>query len=279
MTHHIRAARWTEQDPVAAVIAGALQPTPLAAWLVPDEEQRGRVLTDVARIWVEHALFFGDVYVAAGRATDLAAAAVGFHRLGPIPPPRKYTTRLATAAGPHAERFLALDDIIGSRQPAYAHYYLACLAVLPTHQRAGRGRALLAHLRSRTDLLDLPSWTVTLPAGQHLLARSGYDTTQATAQVSTGVIVHAMSRDQHKRSGTPSPSARLADAPTPLPPVCPVSPPATGQPAPTPDVTTPGMTTASDPSPVLTTVAQATGDRPTQPGPPPADVEENHESL
>lgn len=232
MTHHIRAARWREQDSVAAVIAWALQPTRLAEWLVPDEEQRGRVLTDVARIWVEHALFFGDVYV----TTDLAAAAVCFHRLRPLPPPVKYTTRLATAAGPHAERFLALDDIIASRQPTHAHYHLAYLAVGPPHQRAGRGRALMAHVRSRIDLLDLPSWTVTLPDGQHLLAQSGYDTTQATVEPSTGVTMHPMSRSPRQRSGTSPPSARLANSTTSPPPALPVTPPpATGPPAPTAD--------------------------------------------
>ncbi len=56
----IRAARWADKYPVAALIADALQPSPLAAWLVPDPQQRRQVLTDVAAIWVEHAMFFGD---------------------------------------------------------------------------------------------------------------------------------------------------------------------------------------------------------------------------
>ncbi|MEU9505376.1 GNAT family N-acetyltransferase [Micromonospora sp. NPDC048170] len=230
MTHHIRAARWVEKDVVAAVIAEALQPTPLAAWLVSDEEQRGRVLTDVASIWVEHAMFFGDVYV----TTDLAAAAVCFHRFRPLPPPVKYTARLAIAAGPHAERFIALDDIIASRQPTHAHYHLACLAVRPTHQRAGRGRALLAYLRSRIDRIDLPSWTVTLPAGQHLLAQIGYETDHAVVRVIDSATMHPMSRSPHQHGETPSPPpARPADSTT-SPPARPVAPPpATRPPAPT----------------------------------------------
>lgn len=261
MTHHIRAARWREQDSVAAVIAEALQPTPLAAWLIPDEEQRGRVLTDVTKIWVEHALFFGDIYV----TTDLAAAAVCFHRLRPIPPPGKYPTRLATAAGPHAERFLALDGIIASRQPTHAHYHLAYLTVRPTEQKSDRGRALLAHLTSRADRLDLPSWTVTLPAGQHLLAQSGYDTTQTTVQASTGVTMHPMSHSPRQRSGTPSPSARLTDPTTPPPPARPVTPsPATGPPAPTPDAastaTTPAVRAASTVTVLDTPATRAVSD-------------------
>ncbi|MEU8091671.1 hypothetical protein [Micromonospora chalcea] len=111
--HHIRAARWREQDIVATVIAEALQPTPIAAWLIPDHEQRGRVLADVAAIWVEHAMFYGDVHI----TSDLTAVTICFHQYGPVPPPADYPTRLATAAGPHAERFRLLDNIwtVGNR--------------------------------------------------------------------------------------------------------------------------------------------------------------------
>ncbi|MEW2385593.1 GNAT family N-acetyltransferase [Micromonospora sp. NPDC047707] len=199
MTHRIRAARWVEKDHVAAVIAEALKPTPIAAWLVPDEEQRCRVLTDVAGIWVEHAMFYGDVHV----TSDLTAATVCFHRYRPLPPPASYTTRLATAAGPHAERFLALDDIIASRQPTEAHYQLAYLAVRPTHQRSGRGRALMDHLRRRLDLIGLPSWTLTLPGGEHLLARFGYEAEPAITPSVAGLKMHPMIRGTHRYGARP----------------------------------------------------------------------------
>lgn len=47
---HIHAARSTDKDQIAALIADALHPSPLAAWLVPDPEQRQKVLTDVVAI-------------------------------------------------------------------------------------------------------------------------------------------------------------------------------------------------------------------------------------
>ncbi|MFI7510528.1 GNAT family N-acetyltransferase [Micromonospora aurantiaca] len=206
MTHHIRAARWRERDIVAAVIAEALQPTPIAAWLVPDEEQRGRVLTDVATIWVEHAMFYGDVHV----TTDLNAAVVCFHRYGPVPPPANYSTRLATAAGPHTDNFLALDEVIASRQPAEAHYQLAYLAVRPTHQRAGLGRRLMEHLRSRLDLIDLPSWALILPAGEPLLAQAGYKADHAIVRPTGGVTVQPMSRRPGQRGETATTALRPA---------------------------------------------------------------------
>ncbi|MFJ1542321.1 GNAT family N-acetyltransferase [Micromonospora chalcea] len=194
MTHQIRAARWREQGIVAAVIAEALHPTPIAAWLVPDEEHRRRVLTDVAAIWVEHAMFYGDVHV----TSDLTAATVCFHRYGPVPPPANYATRLATAAGPYAEKFRALDDIMDSRQPTKAHYHLAYLAVRPTHQRTGLGRALTKHLRNRLDLIDLPSWTLTLPAAEHLLTQAGYEAEPAITPSVDGLKMHPMIRGTHR---------------------------------------------------------------------------------
>ncbi|GIJ30380.1 hypothetical protein Vqi01_55420 [Micromonospora qiuiae] len=207
MTHRIRAARWVEKEHVAAVIAEALQPTPIAAWLVPDQEQRGRVLTDVAAIWVEHAMFYGDVHV----TSDLTAATVCFHRYRPLPPPASYTTRLATAAGPHADNFLALDDIIASRQPTEAHYHLACLAVRPPHQRTGLGRTLMHHLRSRLDLIELPSWTLTLPTGRHLLAQAGYTADHhAIVRPADGVTLQPMTR----RCGQRGETATTAHRPT-----------------------------------------------------------------
>lgn len=109
----IRAARWADKDDVAALIAEALHPNPLAAWLVPDGEQRRQVLADVVGIWVEHALFFGDVHL----TDDLTAAVVGFHRYRPIPPPVNYRIRLADTAGAHADRFDLLDSMLSTRQP------------------------------------------------------------------------------------------------------------------------------------------------------------------
>ncbi|MEU7171573.1 GNAT family N-acetyltransferase [Micromonospora tulbaghiae] len=204
MRHQIRAARWREQGIVAAVIGEALHPTPIGAWLVPDEEHRRRVLTDVAAIWVEHAMFYGDVHV----TSSLTAATVCFHRYGPLPPPANYATRLATAAGPYAEKFRALDEIMDSRQPTKAHYHLAYLAVRPDHQRTGLGRALTEHLCSRLDLIDLPSWTLTLPAGEHLLAQGGYEAHHAIERPTDGVTLQPMSRRPAQRDETASAALR-----------------------------------------------------------------------
>ncbi|AYF30442.1 GNAT family N-acetyltransferase [Micromonospora tulbaghiae] len=170
MDTRIRVARWADITPIAALAAEALHPAPLGKWLVPDPALRRQVLADVLVIWVEHAMFFGDVQV----TDDLTAAAIAFHRYRPIPPPANYPTRLADAAGGHADRFATLDTLLAEKQPTEPHYHLALFAVAPAYQRTGRGTALLAHHRSRLDRIDLPSWTTIPAAGEPLLTRYGY---------------------------------------------------------------------------------------------------------
>lgn len=200
----IRAARWTDRQAVAALIADTLHPSPLGAWLVPDAAQRRRVLTDVVAVWVEHAMFFGDVHL----TDDLTAAIVGFHRYRPIPPPANYPTRLVEAAGSQAERFTALEGLIAQQQPTEPHYHLALLAVSPTRQKAGCGSALLGHHRTRLDRIELPSWTTVPAEAERLLTRYGY-TLRPPLTVPNGPSLRPMRRNPHHASRTmPTNSAR-----------------------------------------------------------------------
>ncbi|GAA2183421.1 GNAT family N-acetyltransferase [Micromonospora lupini] len=183
----IRAARWADKDHVAALIADALHPSPLATWLVPDRAPRRRILTDVLGIWVEHAMFYGDIHL-----TD-AAATVGFHRYRSIPPPANYQMRLADAAGPHTDRFDILDRSIAEARPTEPHYELAFLAVRPSDQGTGHGSAILAHHRSRLDHVNLPSWTSTTSA-RSLYSRHGY-TPRPPIILPGGPTLHPMRRN------------------------------------------------------------------------------------
>ncbi|MGY4912561.1 N-acetyltransferase [Micromonospora aurantiaca (nom. illeg.)] len=177
------------------MITDTLHPSPLAGWLVPDAAQRRRVMTEVVAVWVEHAMFFGDVHL----TDDLTAAIVGFHRYRPIPPPANYPTRLAQAAGAHAERFTALDGLIAQQQPTEPHYHLAMLAVSATRQNTGHGHALLSHHRTRLDRIDLPSWTTVSAETQHLYARYGY-TPRPPLTLPDGPSLRPMRRNPHHAS-------------------------------------------------------------------------------
>lgn len=191
----IRAARWEDKNDIATLIADAVNPGPLADWLVSDPEQRRQLLVNVLAIWVEHAMFFGDIHV----TDDLTAATVGFHRYWPIPPPSNYRVRLADAAGAHCDRFDLLNSLLSTRQPTSPHYHLAFMAVRQSAQRVGVGAALLAHHRDRLDSIDLPSWTTTPTGREHLLARYGY-TPQPTITLPDGPTLYPMRRNARNSS-------------------------------------------------------------------------------
>ncbi|MCT2276989.1 N-acetyltransferase [Micromonospora chalcea] len=193
----IHAARWADKDLVAALIADALHAGPLAQWLVPDPTYRRRILTDVAVIWVEHAMFFGDIQI----TDDLSAAAMGFHRYRSIPPPPNYRSRLADAAGPHARQFELLDHILTQVRPTEPHYHLAVLAIPPAAQRRGVGAAMLTHHESRLDRIDMPSWTETIHGGQDVYRRYGYLPRPALT-LPDGPVLAPMRRNPHPKRGS-----------------------------------------------------------------------------
>lgn len=202
----IRAARWTDKEEVVALIADALHPTPLAAWLVSDPPQRHQVLADVVGIWVEHAMFFGDIHL----TDDHTAATVGFHRYRPIPPPTNYRIRLTDAAGTYADRFDLLDSLLSTRQPTEPHYHLTIVAVRPSVQKGGHGSALLAHHRSRLNRIHLPSWTTVLSGQEQLLTRYGY-TARPSISLPDGPTLQPMRCNTYRSSAMPMNPARPAD--------------------------------------------------------------------
>ncbi|MGC5322741.1 N-acetyltransferase [Micromonospora arida] len=190
----IRAARWADKDHVAALIADALQLSPLATWLIPDPGPRRRILTDVLDIWIEQAMFYGDIYL----TDDATAATVGFHRYRPIPPPANYPTRLDDAAGAHADRFDLLDRLLAKQRPTEPHYHLAFLAAQPIARGSGHATALLNHHCSRLDHVNLLSWTSTTADAQSMHIRHGY-TPQPTINLPEGPAICPMRRNPATR--------------------------------------------------------------------------------
>ncbi|MBF5029191.1 MULTISPECIES: hypothetical protein [unclassified Micromonospora] len=160
-------ARWCDIGRIADLVAEALAPTALAAWLVPDTSRRLPVLAAVARIWTEHALLFGDAFL----LPDGSAATVWFHRYRPIPAPHRYADRLAGAAGPDEDRFRRLGAELAARRPAEPHNHLALLAA----PRGGATQALSSAQR-RMDTLSLPTYAHPCAGEQteELLRRHGY---------------------------------------------------------------------------------------------------------
>jgi hypothetical protein len=170
-------ARWCDIGHIADLVAEALSPTALAAWLVPDTQRRTAVLAAVARIWTEHAMLFGDAFL----LPDGTAATLWFHRYRPIPAPHRYADRLAAAAGPDEERFLRLDEALAVRRPAEAHNHLALLAA-PGPAATRRAAAVLVGAQRWMDTLSLPTYAeVFTETDRDLFRQHGYTDREAFA--------------------------------------------------------------------------------------------------
>ncbi|WP_208648629.1 hypothetical protein [Micromonospora inaquosa] len=65
-------ARWCDSGDIAKLVADSLHTSAVAGWLVPDEDRRRSMLNAVSRIWIEHALLFGEAFLLG----DRSAAAV-----------------------------------------------------------------------------------------------------------------------------------------------------------------------------------------------------------
>lgn len=172
-TIEITMAGVADAPQVAQLIATAFHDLAVAAWLVPDPQQRADILAANFRIWVDHALAHGQIH----HADHGGAAAVWFPRdpAAPLPPPAAYERRLAAACGEATERFQHLDDLFDQHHPQAAHHHLAFLAVHPARQRHGLGTALLRRHHRRLDAFNLPAYLeATSQGSRDLYQRHGY---------------------------------------------------------------------------------------------------------
>ena len=149
----VKRARWRDIDWIVDLVTATVAPTTLGVWLVPDERRRPAVLAAAARIWIEHALLFGDAFL----LSDGAAATVWFHRYRPIPPPPRYDERIEDACGEYVVRFRWLDRILAARRTQEPHNHLAILAAPPDADRAVQAAAVLTGSHRLMDNLGLPT--------------------------------------------------------------------------------------------------------------------------
>ncbi len=188
--YRVARAAWAQIDSLAELIADAYGDLPLLYWLAPDPHRREAVLAGYARIWVEHALFHGEVEV----LTDRSAVAVWIHRSRPLPPPASYTQRRAAVCGVNTVRFEELDHLLDARHPAERHQQLVFLAVVPEKRGAGRATDLLDWHHTGLDATGVAAFThAPSEAARKLYARHGY-TERGTLRLPDGSTTTSMWR-------------------------------------------------------------------------------------
>jgi GNAT superfamily N-acetyltransferase len=159
-------------EPLAHLIAEAFHGLAPSRWLIPEADERFRILPAYFRLMLDHAVAQGEVQTVIGGA----AAAVWFDETaGTLPEPPEYGARLAEACGRWTERFQLLDGLLARHRPARPHHHLAFLATRPGLQRAGLGTALLRHQHRHLDRYAIPAYLeAASAASRSLYLRLGY---------------------------------------------------------------------------------------------------------
>ncbi len=161
-----------EAGMVADLIGEAFLRLEPSQWLVPDMDERARVLPANFRIYVDLAMDHGEVHVTA----DRSGAAVWFPRDRPLPEPEDYESRLAAACGKWVDRFRVLDALFAAHHPSQPHHHLAHLAVRPERHGQGIGSALLRHHHAFLDRHGMAAYLeASDPRSRDLYLRHGYE--------------------------------------------------------------------------------------------------------
>lgn len=202
LRREIRHATAADAVATAELIAVAFHGLDVSAWLVPDPAARLRPLIDDFRIWVDHALTYGEIHlideVLEGNNRFPIAAAVWFPQLsGPTPPPEDYDARLAAACGPATPRFHVLDEMFADSHPeSFPQHYLAYLATRPGWQSGGLGSTLLDHHHRRLDHDAVPAFLhASCARSRDLYARQGYECLGDPFRLPDGPPMWAMWRE------------------------------------------------------------------------------------
>jgi GNAT superfamily N-acetyltransferase len=168
----IRRAGPDDLPTVIGVLAGALNDTDIAHWLVPDREQRVQVYLRYFALLTPWFVEHGTAYI-----TDDGSAAALWARLdGKFEPDiADYDRDLARACGPATGRFVQLDLDMHTAHPDVPHDYLAFLGVAPARQGQGIGSRLLRAHHRLSDRDRLPAYLeATGRRNAALYGRHGY---------------------------------------------------------------------------------------------------------
>jgi GNAT superfamily N-acetyltransferase len=172
----IRDVAPVDTDEITRLLADAMGDGPVARWLMPDTTIRREQSPGYFRIFVEHAIRYGEVYANVDEVSgDLAGVALWFPFTSLIPPPVDYDVRLKDICGSAYDRVCELDAALEAHHPMDPHHYLAFVAVHPDRQNRGVGSALLDRHHARLDRAGIPAYLeANHPRNRDLYLRHGY---------------------------------------------------------------------------------------------------------
>lgn len=195
----VRAAKGTDTDAMAAMLARAFDTDPVWSWILPDEASRIRRLTGVFGILLHGVHLRHEGTETAGRDGAVEAAALwdppGRWRV-PLRVQAVHTVPLIRALGSRTPAALRALGEIEKHHPREPHWYLAVLGTDPSAQGNGLGTALLRSRLDRCDAVGLPAYLESSnPVNVPFYMRFGFAVTRDVAMPGSCPPIQLMWRD------------------------------------------------------------------------------------
>jgi GNAT superfamily N-acetyltransferase len=175
----VRKGRAEDAPRMAAALGQAFEDDPAAAWVIPDDAQRRRLLERA------FALFLDRIWLAQDECytTDNGVGAAvwelpGQWKLG-VGAQLRLFPLLAWLYRRHTPRLLRTLTALESNHPEAEHHYLPFVGVVPDWQGRGIGAALLRPVLDRCDRERMPAYLeASSPRNRSLYERHGFTETE-----------------------------------------------------------------------------------------------------
>jgi GNAT superfamily N-acetyltransferase len=164
---------------MAAALGWAFEDDPAAAWVVPDDVIRRRLLERAFLLFLERIWFAQDECYTTRNAVGAAVWELPNQwKLG-VGAQLLLLPRLAWTYRRHTPRLAQAINALESEHPQEPHYYLPFVGVVPDWQGRGIGAALLRPVLDRCDAERVPAYLeASSPRNRSLYERHGFAVTQ-----------------------------------------------------------------------------------------------------
>ena len=168
----VRRAVPSDAVAVTGTISRAVCLLPVAEWLVPDPQDRHRIVTAYVGVMVEHALRASVVYVIDGRAAAVWTPHTPLGRTQQLP---GNDARLRGIGGAAQAKFADLHRVLATGHPQPTHHHLQVLAVEPGQENTGVGGELLDAHHRILDRLARPAYVTATEKTIRFFTGHGYE--------------------------------------------------------------------------------------------------------
>lgn len=182
---------------ITTMLAEAFFDDPMFRYIIPDDNERRRVLPRIFQLNLAYACRFGEVYATPQDAGAALWIPPGFAEITPW-----RMLQVGMFAAPFQINWRTLSKLMAvtevmermhKRMAPERHWYLSQIGVAPARQRQGMGGQLLAPMLARIDAAHLPCYLETTKAENvRLYERFGFVVVEEQASVRGGPGVWAM---------------------------------------------------------------------------------------